>query len=145
MVRSSSVSVPSSSSSTCLERFCARSRTRRGKVLNSCAMGIMRAFIISCCNSLVMRPSCPDTPSRICTCWLSLLARSRLPTTFAKRLRSITNSPTRFISFSSLLTSTRTECCLVSARSVACFSKLVLSLPVGAARPVTRTSSTSPS
>ena len=99
MVRSSSVSLPSITSWTCLPRSCAMSCTIRGNFAQTLPMGCMRVFITLSCNSVVMvliRCAALSNVGSLacevnCTIWL----------------RASTSSPTRFISLSSWVTSTR--------------------------------------
>ena len=58
-VLSSSVVSPRRSSTTFLSSFCARSRTRRGKRLNTVLIGSMRMLITLSCSSRVWRASWP--------------------------------------------------------------------------------------
>ncbi|MNT51976.1 hypothetical protein D3C72_1889730 [compost metagenome] len=62
---SSSVELPCSCNSTCLFSLPARSRTRRGKRLNTYSIGIIRIDITDSCRSRALRSN-----------WLMLLSRS---------------------------------------------------------------------
>ena len=106
-VRSSSVSLPSSSRSTCLPHVSDRSRTTRGSLFHTLAMGCMRVRMTPSCSSVVMRLRRWEVPTKA--------ASLRCAPNWRIWLRARTSSPTRFISLSSSPTSTRM---LVSATGV---------------------------
>jgi hypothetical protein len=108
IVLSSSVSLPSISMRTCLPHIVATSRTVRGNLLQMLPIGCMRVFITPSCSSVVMRLS-------------RWLGASRPASSVAFEncriwLRARTSSPTRFISLSSRVTSTRIELSLAAVR-----------------------------
>ena len=90
--RSSSISCPSTTKSTCLPSARAASRTTRGKRSNTCHTGTMR---------LVMMPSCMSAMSRDACVTVSVSAASLIVVaSCCNRPRVMTSSPMRFISVS---------------------------------------------
>ena len=101
MVLSSSVSLPSISRRISFPQLAERSRTTRGSLLQMLPMGCMRVFIALPCNSVVIRFNlCAVARKALSACWL---------VNWSTWLRARTSSPTRFISLSRRLTSTRME------------------------------------
>ena len=99
-VRSSSVSLPTSSSSTCLPSLVDRSRTRRGKRRNTASTGIIRTCMTIACRACEVRV-------RFCiACERPGTSASAASASTAVRCR--TSSPMKCISWSSRSASTRT-------------------------------------
>ena len=99
MVRSSSVSAPSISSLICFWVAWDMSRTTRGSLFQTVPMGCMRVFITPSCSSEVIRFRCCELAPNAASAWRMAYWRIWL--------RESTSSPTRFISLSSIATSTR--------------------------------------